>query len=68
VHELTHMFDYCQNDLDFNNIRHVACSEIRAANLANCSFLSAWYYGSASPFNIKATHKVSFVIIFKYYS
>lgn len=57
THELIHMFDYCRNELDLNNIDHLACSEIRAANLAHCSFLSAWWYGSASPFNIKGRHK-----------
>lgn len=37
VHEMIHMFDYCRAKFDYNNIRHVACSEIRAANLTFCS-------------------------------
>ncbi|RWS09958.1 uncharacterized protein B4U79_13339, partial [Dinothrombium tinctorium] len=41
THELIHMFDYCRTEFDGNNIEHVACSEIRAANLAHCSFLGA---------------------------
>lgn len=57
THEMIHMFDYCQNNLDFKNIDHLACTEIRAANLAHCSFLSAWTNGDASPLNIKETHK-----------
>ncbi|XP_008202847.1 mitochondrial inner membrane protease ATP23 homolog [Nasonia vitripennis] len=57
THELIHMFDYCKNDLDFKNIYHLACTEVRAANLAHCSFLSAWTYGTASPRNIKERHK-----------
>ncbi|XP_023246909.1 mitochondrial inner membrane protease ATP23 homolog [Copidosoma floridanum] len=57
THELIHMFDYCQNKLDLQDINHLACSEIRAANLAHCSFLSAWIYRNASPFNIKKKHK-----------
>lgn len=57
IHEMIHMFDYCVNDLDLQNVRHLACSEIRAANLAHCSFLSAWYYGNASPFNFKQRHR-----------
>ncbi|KAI8420677.1 hypothetical protein MSG28_007909 [Choristoneura fumiferana] len=41
VHEMIHMFDYCRNELDFKNMEHLACSEIRAANLTHCSFTSA---------------------------
>lgn len=58
THEMIHMFDYCNNDLDFKNIDHLACTEIRAANLAHCSFLSAWFQGDASFFNIKEAHQV----------
>jgi len=57
AHEFIHMFDYCRNDLDFKNIDHLACTEIRAANLTHCSFMSAWAQGDTSPFNFKATHK-----------
>ena len=28
-HELIHMFDYCRAEMDFNNIEHIACSEVR---------------------------------------
>lgn len=58
-HEMIHMFDYCNNDLDFKNVEHLACTEIRAANLTHCSFLSAWAQGDASPFKIKKAHEVS---------
>lgn len=57
THEMIHMFDYCNNELDFKNIDHLACTEIRAANLAHCSFMSAMFQGDASPINIKAAHK-----------
>ncbi|CAH0547477.1 unnamed protein product [Brassicogethes aeneus] len=57
THELIHMFDYCRNKLNFKNIDHLACTEIRAANLAHCSFLSAWTNGDASPFKIKQAHQ-----------
>lgn len=57
-HEMIHMFDYCRNNLDLKNIDHVACTEIRAANLCHCSFLGAWIQGLASPFNIKEAHQV----------
>ncbi|EFA00208.1 Mitochondrial inner membrane protease ATP23 homolog-like Protein [Tribolium castaneum] len=56
LHEMIHMFDYCRHDLNFRNLDHLACTEIRAANLAHCSFMSAWVQGDASLFNIKATH------------
>lgn len=58
THEMIHMFDYCRNDLDFKNIDHLACTEIRAANLTHCSFLSAWTQGDASPFKIQQAHQV----------
>lgn len=57
AHEMIHMFDYCRNNLDFKNIDHLACTEIRAANLTHCSFMSAWHQGDASLFNIKETHQ-----------
>nr|CAI5840328.1 unnamed protein product [Callosobruchus analis] len=57
THELIHMFDYCQNHLDFKNLEHLACTEIRAANLGHCSFMSAWINGDASIFNIKEMHQ-----------
>ncbi|XP_018417098.1 PREDICTED: mitochondrial inner membrane protease ATP23 homolog [Nanorana parkeri] len=39
THELIHAFDHCRAHVDwFNNVRHLACSEIRAANLSgDCS-------------------------------
>lgn len=40
THELIHAFDHCRANVDwFNNYRHLACSEIRAANLSgDCAF------------------------------
>lgn len=57
AHEFIHMFDYCRNDLDFKNIDHLACTEIRAANLTHCSFLSSVSQGDSSFFNVKGTHQ-----------
>ncbi|KAK7794585.1 hypothetical protein R5R35_003600 [Gryllus longicercus] len=57
THEMIHMFDYCNNKLDFKNVDHLACTEIRAANLTHCSFLSAWAQGDASPFDVKKRHQ-----------
>lgn len=56
-HEMIHMFDYCRNKLDFKNIEHLACTEIRAANLTHCSYLSAVFQGDASPFRIAKAHQ-----------
>jgi len=34
AHELIHAFDHCKFNVDWSNLRHHACSEIRAANLS----------------------------------
>lgn len=57
LHEMIHMFDYCRNKLDMKNIDHLACTEIRAANLGHCSFMSSLLQGDSSFINIKATHQ-----------
>ncbi|KAL0272177.1 UNVERIFIED_CONTAM: hypothetical protein PYX00_005256 [Menopon gallinae] len=57
IHELIHMFDYCVNHIDFNKNEHLACTEIRAANLSHCSFLSSLMLKQSSLFNIKETHQ-----------
>ncbi|XP_064473963.1 mitochondrial inner membrane protease ATP23 homolog [Ornithodoros turicata] len=56
AHELLHMFDQCRAKMDLKNMDHLACTEIRAANLLHCSFLSAVAQGTASPFNIAKRH------------
>ena len=47
AHELVHMYDFCtaKTDLD-NNVNHLACTEVRAANLADCNFPSFSYGAS----------------------
>ncbi|KAM9071783.1 mitochondrial inner membrane protease ATP23 homolog isoform X1 [Balaenoptera acutorostrata] len=42
THELIHAFDHCRAHVDwFTNVRHLACSEVRAANLSgDCSLLN----------------------------
>ena len=57
THEMIHMFDYCNQELDFKNIDHLACTEIRAANLTHCSFMSAMIQGDASFFRIAKAHQ-----------
>ncbi|CAB0001320.1 unnamed protein product [Nesidiocoris tenuis] len=57
VHEMIHMFDYCGNKIDFKNIDHLACTEIRAANLTHCSLTSAILQGDASLVSFANKHK-----------
>lgn len=42
THELIHAFDHCRAHVDwFTNVRHLACSEVRAANLSgDCSLIN----------------------------
>lgn len=35
-HELLHMYDACRAELDFNNLEHVACTEV--SNVRNIRF------------------------------
>ena len=40
THELIHAFDNCRVKLEENNCGHIACTEVRAANLSgDCDFL-----------------------------
>ena len=36
---LVQAFDYCRNKVDFQNLRHFACSQIRALNFTDCSLV-----------------------------
>ena len=36
AHELVHLYDYCTINLDLTKSDHLACTEVRAANLAHC--------------------------------
>lgn len=40
VRGLLQMFDSCAAKVDFKNVDHLACMEIRKANLASCNFMS----------------------------
>ncbi|KAJ6620830.1 peptidase M76 family-domain-containing protein [Mycena sp. CBHHK59/15] len=47
VHEMIHMFDHCRFKVDWNNLRHHACSEIRANSLSgDCRFSRELRIGS----------------------
>lgn len=52
------MFDSCTRKLDFRNIEHLACTEIRAANLTHCGLVSSMLEGHSSIFNFKKRHQV----------
>ncbi|XP_074646186.1 mitochondrial inner membrane protease ATP23 homolog [Tubulanus polymorphus] len=57
-HEFVHAFDACRAKVNFDNLEHLACTEIRAANLMHCSFMTAWLQGDSSVFgNIKQSHQ-----------
>lgn len=58
THELIHMFDSCTRKLDFRNIEHLACTEIRAANLTHCGLVSSMLEGHSSIFNFRKKHQV----------
>ncbi|KAE8615738.1 hypothetical protein XENTR_v10008600 [Xenopus tropicalis] len=57
THELIHAFDHCRAHVDwFNNVRHLACSEIRAANLSgDCTLANEL---TRFKFGVKEHHKV----------
>lgn len=57
THELIHAFDHCRAHVDwFNNYRHLACSEVRAANLSgDCAFSNEV---SRLNFGLKKHHQV----------
>ncbi|KNZ72946.1 Mitochondrial inner membrane protease ATP23 [Termitomyces sp. J132] len=49
VHELMHMYDHCKFKVDWNNLRHHACSEIRANSLSgDCRYTRELRRGFAS--------------------
>ena len=40
IRNLIQMFDVCVNKYNFHNAEHLACTEIRKANLANCNYMA----------------------------
>ncbi|KIK29704.1 hypothetical protein PISMIDRAFT_26840 [Pisolithus microcarpus 441] len=49
THELIHMYDHCKFNVDWYNLRHHACSEIRANSLSgDCRFMREIGRGNAS--------------------
>lgn len=58
THELVHIYDHCRAEVDWNNIHHLACSEIRAANLSGECFFWKETFGRFK-FGWKKHHQVS---------
>ncbi|ORX90273.1 hypothetical protein K493DRAFT_230925 [Basidiobolus meristosporus CBS 931.73] len=55
VHELIHAFDYCKYNVDLTNLKHHACTEVRAASLSgDCKWMREFLRGK---FNIKKQHQ-----------
>ncbi len=49
THELIHAYDFCRAEINPNNLSHVACTEIRAANLSgDCTFMREWRRGKGN--------------------
>lgn len=40
MHEMIHMFDYCRAQFDFNNLEHIACSEVSSFAIDSFSIYS----------------------------
>ncbi|XP_071960371.1 mitochondrial inner membrane protease ATP23 homolog [Antedon mediterranea] len=56
THELIHAFDFCRAHVEWDNLKHVACTEIRAASLSgDCSFVSQNVY--SHKFGFKKHHQ-----------
>ena len=55
-HELIHAYDYCRVKIDFNDLSHLACTEIRAASLSNQCSLFNHFSSSSRPFLLKNQH------------
>jgi len=56
LRSLFYMFDRCVNKYDFNNPDHLACTEIRKANLANCGYL-VYMRTNGANFGVRKEHE-----------
>lgn len=57
THELIHAYDYCRANIEWNNLEHLACTEIRAASLSGeCFFWKETF--ARLKFGWKAHHQV----------
>ncbi|GAB5365612.1 hypothetical protein AAMO2058_001072900 [Amorphochlora amoebiformis] len=56
-HELVHALDYCKYDVDKENMKHVACTEVRAASLSGECDASIEFLRSYSTMSFNNHHK-----------
>lgn len=61
AHELVHLYDYCVRDLDLKRDDHLACTEIRAANLIHCQAPMDHLKGHRNCVKAKAAGSVSVI-------
>ena len=54
LRNLITMFDTCTRKVDFHNVNHLACMEIRKANLAGCNFMI--HLTRNNPLEIRGQH------------
>ena len=57
LRNLIHMFDVCTRKVDFQNVQHLACMEVRKANLANCNY-GLYLSRTDARFAVKRQHEV----------
>jgi len=57
LRNLIHMFDVCTRKVDFQNVEHLACMEVRKANLANCNY-ALYLSRKDAEFAVKQQHEV----------
>ena len=55
LRNLITMFDACTRKVDFKNVNHLACTEVRKANLASCNFM-IHFTRNDSEFGVKDQH------------
>ena len=47
IHELVHAFDQCTAKINWKNLKHHACTEIRASNMSGeCGMMIEWMRGN----------------------
>eukprot|EP00045_Choanoeca_perplexa_P022551 m.9900 g.9900 ORF g.9900 m.9900 type:complete len:207 (-) comp9526_c0_seq1:35-655(-) len=57
THELIHAYDDCRAKVDFRNIHHLACTEIRAASLSGDCFFTSEVLNRLN-LNVRGQHQV----------
>lgn len=55
VKQLIHAFDRCSAKIDFRNVDHLACMEVRKANLTDCEYVT-YLWRKDAYFALKRMH------------